>query len=64
MHLALVKIGVPWRTALDMSESEAGGYLDAYAEMNGVRQKRAGNDDSSGGQKHYRATRRLPKKRQ
>ena len=58
VHLALLKIGVPWQQALDMSETEAGGYLDAYAEMNGIKKK----SDPESGQKHFRATRRMPRK--
>ena len=34
LHLALVKIGIPWRDLFDLSEAEAAAYLDAYMRMN------------------------------
>jgi len=57
LHLALVKIGVPWHTALEMSETEAGAYLDAFAQLNGLKKKR----DSGVSQQRYLSKRQPPK---
>lgn len=58
LHLALVKIGVPWTAALEMSETEAGAYLDAFAQLNGLKKK----GDSGVSQQRYLSTRQPPKK--
>jgi len=50
---------VPWQAALDLSEAEAGAYLDAFAQLNGLKKK--GVSDVS--QKRYLSTRSLSKKR-
>jgi len=49
---------VPWAEAHEMSESEAVGYLDAYAALNGIKSK--GDGDVT--QRSFRGARNKSKK--